>query len=432
MAEKDFETMKKAAEDAAENLKVFSESFGTLLISFASIMEQFSELTEQMSAGTPVADNTAKSKKKTTKKVAAVEDDEADTDVDVTVPDPKSKGNDKTKMSGKKYDSIEEGDMGKVDAPKVGDDDFREADIHVLDREYLDSLAYEDLMYYGSEFKLSNAKYKNLTDRREHLVDIIMDYIEKELEKEAESKNAKKTTSKSKKAVKVIKEPEPEDEGDYGDGSEVMDDDELLYNKILDATKDMTTEEIADQLADAGLSPRGKRQALIDKLFNAVKDGKIEWDDEDDDSEDYDDEDEEDTADLVEDDIDDEDGEDEGYAVNDYDNPEMPKARKKALMAFEKEVRKMLKDKTLTTAKMKKALTDFYPKEKDAIKSMSAEEVFNAYVDMKQYFIDDEGESYGDSDAYYVNGIPYCCGEPLRETEDGTLECAICGEAYEL
>lgn len=447
MKEKNVTNLKELARDVSVCMAELTRKLAEYMVAQAVVMDAFSEtsdtidtIKEVLIGGSSAAvdsepEEAPVSKKKTAKTakkaVKEVEEDEDDEPVAAeSVPNPESAGNDGSKVTGKKYASFKEGDAGKPGAPKFGDDDFREADIHVLDKKYLSSLAYQDLMYYGEEFDVSNAKYKNLTDRREHLVELIWEYIENELEKEEAEKAAKqkKSASSNKKTAKkatVVVEEEPEDEPD--DTSEDADEDELLHDRILAAVEDMTTEEIADVLADAGISPRGKRQSLIEKLFTAVKEGKIEWDDEDSDSDSEPEENVSEDPDLPEEnEVEDE------YGTNDYDNPEMPAERKKALMAFEKDVKKKVKSKSLTAVKMKKALIEFYPEDEDEINDLSVDELVEAYVNMKQYFIDDEGDTYGDSEAYYVNGVPYCCGAVLEEQKDGTFKCPVCGESYEV
>ena len=42
----------------------------------------------------------------------------------------------------------------------------------------------------------------------------------------------------------------------------------------------------------------------------------------------------------------------------------------------------------------------------------------------------DEGKDVEEPGAYTVNGVPYCCGKPLKEV-DNTFICEVCGAEYE-
>ena len=59
-------------------------------------------------------------------------------------------------------------------------------------------------------------------------------------------------------------------------------DNDPVYAQIVEAVADMETEEIADLLAEVGVSAKGKRESLIEKLVQAVKDGLIDFSDEED------------------------------------------------------------------------------------------------------------------------------------------------------
>ena len=95
---------------------------------------------------------------------------------------------------------------------------------------------------------------------------------------------------------------------------------------------------------------------------------------------------------------------------------------------IEKEIRQLLKNKKLTTAKMKKFLANYYEGNADCedCSNCSTEELTACYIQTKQALVDDEGEVHEEAEAYTRNGEYYCCGVPLQEDNS----CAICGSEY--
>ena len=241
---------------------------------------------------------------------------------------------------------------------------------------------------------------------------------------EPEDEEVEEKPSKAKKApAKRVAIPKEEDEEVEDDDEDVDDIDEVTQN-VLDIVEDMETSEIADILSDAGLSPKGKRQALIDKVIKAVKDGTISIDDEDD-GEDV--EEDEDTVEDTEDEA-------EDFGPNDFDNPNMTDERREALEALNGQLRKDFKAKKLKLTTMKKELKAFYDGDDEALEAiaeMKSDEILDNYIDMKQLFIDDDGEENETESPYSVNGEYYCCGMPLTYNEDdNTFICEVCGSEY--
>ena len=85
-------------------------------------------------------------------------------------------------------------------------------------------------------------------------------------------------------------------------------------NVLVDENEDMENEDIADILAEVGISAKGKRETLIDKLVKAVREGLVEFDEEDEEVDDEEDDIEE--APVSADSEDDEDDEEDN--INDF------------------------------------------------------------------------------------------------------------------
>lgn len=198
-----------------------------------------------------------------------------------------------------------------------------------------------------------------------------------------------------------------------------------IYAKVVDAVADMTNEEIADVLVDIGLSAKGKREALIEKVVQAVRDGLLDFDDEDE-------EEETEVAEAPvakEAPVEDSDEEEEDN-TNDIDNPAMTEARKKAILAQDDEIRKQFSKGEVTRADLVEFLQSFYDTEDD-MSDMSDEDLLDTYIDAVCRLVDDEGDLIEEG-AYSLNGEPACCGRVLNYSEDTKMFiCEHCGEEYE-
>ena len=291
-------------------------------------------------------------------------------------------------------------------ATKVPTNTTEEVSSKTVTREQLDGMTYNNIKKLAKELGVSavgnrediTARILGLTSESEGTV------------KEAPEKNTKSNT-----------EPE-EVEVDEKDN-------DPLYAKVVYTVSDMSNEEIADILADIGVSAKGKREALIEKVVQAVRDGLLDFDDEDEEEE------VEDTSShsnkykedvsTVEDDEDDEED-----LINDIDNPAMTEARKKAIIAQDNSIRKQFKDGDVTRDNLVEFLQSFYDTDDD-MEDMSDDDLLDTYIDAVCRLVDDEGDLIEEG-AYTLNGEPACCGRVLIYSEDTNLFiCEHCGEEYE-
>lgn len=310
------------------------------------------------------------------------------------------------KKSTTKKSKVEKQEVDEVDETSDETDD-------IYTKEALDGKKYNELKKIAKEVGVS-AK-----GDRETLIDNILGASE-QIEEDFDEDDEEETT---------LEDVEDEDDTDEDDGeeedveAEPIDDEESLAEEIEDRVSEMETEEIADLLVEAGISTKGKRQALINKLIKAVQDGAIAINGKDEDEEEPED-----------DDYEDDDYEDEGDEedVNDLSNPNIKPARKKALKALKSMLEKKYNDGKLKAVTMKKALKAYYDESADEIDDMDNDELFDAYLQLKMLFIDDEGDEVEEGAPYTLNGEPYCCGQPLQyNEEDDTFICEICGGEYE-
>lgn len=199
-----------------------------------------------------------------------------------------------------------------------------------------------------------------------------------------------------------------------------------LYDRVVSSVADMSNEEIADLLVEVGLSAKGKREALLDKLVQAVRDGLLDFDDEDSEDGGEDEESDEETVPATEEESDEIDEDN----INDTDNPDMTKARKDAILAQDAEIRQQFKSKELKKKDMIEFLQSFYDTEED-MKDLTTDELLDTYIDAVCRLIDDDGELVEEG-AYMLNGEPACCGRHLSYSEDtNKFICEHCGEEYD-
>ena len=313
-----------------------------------------------------------------------------------------------------------------------------------FDEDQLRQMTYTDLKSLCAESGVSAKGNRETLIQRLLEVEISAPLSESEDEPEEEPKKPAKKTSKktSKKSEPEPVEEDDEDEEDESDDEpEDVEEDTDEYIKALEEQiAEMSNEDLAQILSEAGLSVKGKRQALIDRFMDAVLEGKIEWDDgedADDDEEEPDDEDEsEDVDDEDEEEDEDDRGDEEGYDPNDMENPDMTEERKAAIQKLSDKIRGDYKRKKLKIAAVSKWLKQHFDGDDDSLKAIAEltdDDLVEEYIYNKCLYVDDDGEKMEDSTGYEVNGVPYCCGMPLEEDEEtGELVCSVCGETYEV
>lgn len=221
-----------------------------------------------------------------------------------------------------------------------------------------------------------------------------------EIEEVTETKkSAPKTAAKKSLSKTKVEEPAEEDEAEEVDPVEA---------RILEATEDMSDDEIRELLEDVGVSSKGKRQSLITKLVAAVDDGLIDLDDEEENSESEVEEVEE-TADVTE---------------------GMTKKRKKAYEELCDETEEAFESDEITRGDLISFINAFNGTD-ETFKKVSDEELMTKYLELSAMLVDDEGNVVEEG-AYFINEEPYCCGHPLHFDEDSNkFVCDCCGSEYE-
>lgn len=272
-----------------------------------------------------------------------------------------------------------------------------------ITREQLDGMTYNNIKKLAKEMGIS------AVGNRDEITARILGETAEENEVQEEDKPVAKQNNEAPEEV-------PVDEKDN----------DPLYAKVVETVADMSNEEIADVLVDIGLTAKGKREALIEKVVQAVRDGLLDFDDdEESDEEEVVEAPAKKEAPAVE-----ESDEEEDDMTNDVDNPKMTEARRKAILSQDDEIRKQFKKGEVTREDLAEFLQSFYDVEDD-MDDMSDDDLLDTYIDAVCRLIDDDGELVEEG-AYSLNDEPACCGRVLTYSEDTKMFiCEHCGEEYE-
>jgi len=295
----------------------------------------------------------------------------------------------------------------KENEPSVKNDvtsDKEDSDGEEMTAEELREMSYNDLKAYAKSMGI-----KAIGSHKQLLANILktLDKEDEEEEKTVNSvKNKKMPVSAKKSAVPADEEDDEEQEEEAGD------------DDLRAELAGMDTKELADILSEAGLSVKGKKEALITRIIKAVEDGLIEFEEEE----------EEEETEEIEDTKEDEDNtNDRGYDLNDPKNPNMTEERKDAVSAIAKEVRAGIKKKKITDDDMTEFLLAVGYTKKEI---SSLDDIVDTYLQEKSLFINDDGEEVESETPYSLNGEPACCGRFLEKDGD-TYTCSVCGNEYE-
>lgn len=236
---------------------------------------------------------------------------------------------------------------------------------------------------------------------------------------EAPKKEAKKETKKAEPVEESLEVAEEESNVIPMDRSkdvkepEKTQEDTTLYDRIVSDLEGYSDEELADILSDIGVSPRGKRQALLAKIVTAIEEGKLEWEEDEETTE------VEDTVPVQEEDN----ASDEEVAEEILGSDE----RKKAVEALRDELTDAYNNDDLTDKEILTYLKKYY---NNNYTSNDPIEDAELYIEIQCNLIDDEGEAHEFEDPYYIGDDAYCCGLQLKQINDTDLYCEHCGTTY--
>lgn len=283
------------------------------------------------------------------------------------------------------------------------DEAVEETEISEVD---LGSMKLKELREYAEELGL-NSKGKR-TEVEERIQEFLNseDSEEEDLDEEVEDDDVEEFEESDESD-----EDEDSEEDDSEDiEEEDSDEDDEKYAQVKEYVENASDEEIKDTLKELGLSTKGKREALIEKLYQAVKDGLFEFAEDDEESEDVEDV---------------EESEEESEELLDDMTPE----RAEGVEELQEKVYADFESGNLT----RKDMTTYLKQVGVAVtKKVDDEDVLEMYINKLDLLVDDEGEFHEEGeDPYTVNGVPYCCGAKLEVLEDGGYKCNVCGAEYD-
>lgn len=262
----------------------------------------------------------------------------------------------------------------------------------------LGSMKLKELREYAEELGL------NSKGKRAEVEDRIREFLDNQEDSEEDEDLGEEPEEESEEPEIEENEDSEEDEDSEEAEDEVEDG---TYAKVMQYVNEASDDELRETLEELGLSSKGKREALVEKIYQAVKDGLFEFEDEEP-SEDVEPEEE----------TDEETSEDLG----------MTEERAKAIEAMEEQVQEEFEEDKIT----RKEMVAYLKQVGIAVtKKVEDEAVVEMYTEKLALLIDDEGEFHDEGgDPYNINEVPYCCGAPLEEIEGG-YRCNVCGTEYE-
>lgn len=242
-------------------------------------------------------------------------------------------------------------------------------------------------------------------------------------------KDAKEEVPTEVEMDKAIEEAEipTEDRGEEIEiAEEVNDEDEealpegepTLYDQVVSDLEGYSDEELADILSEVGVSPKGRRQALLAKIVQAIEDGKLEWEDEE----------ESDGAIQEQALIERTSNKDAEPKEDEEDDFQGTEARKQACY---EECDKIEEDIARGNISMKEIIKFLKEYHNGKYVSQGEDADIEEYMAIQCDLIDDEGTKHDLADPYYVGDDVFCCGQHLKQLNDDYY-CEICGTTYEV
>ena len=213
--------------------------------------------------------------------------------------------------------------------------------------------------------------------------------------------------------IEIDEEVEDEDEDALPEGEPT------LYDQVVADLEGYSDEELADILSEVGVSPKGRRQALLAKIVQAIEDGKLEWEDESEETT------EDAPQEATEPSKDVEPQDDQEVDEDDFVGTE---ARKQACYEECDRIEEDIEKGNISMKEIIKFLKEYH---NGKYVSQGEDADIEEYMAIQCDLIDDEGNKHDLADPYYVGDDVFCCGQHLKQLNDDYY-CEICGTTYEV
>lgn len=282
--------------------------------------------------------------------------------------------------------------------------------------EELNALSYNDLKAKAKELGVKAVGSKKVIIENILALNTPEDVKEEaptEAEMDKAIEEAKVPTEDRGEEIEIDEEVEDEDEDALPEGEPT------LYDQVVADLEGYSDEELADILSEVGVSPKGRRQALLAKIVQAIEDGKLEWEDES----------EETTEDAPQEatepskDVEPED--DQEVDEDDFVGTE---ARKQACYEECDRIEEDIEKGNISMKEIIKFLKEYH---NGKYVSQGEDADIEEYMAIQCDLIDDEGNKHDLADPYYIGDDVFCCGQHLKQLNDDYY-CEICGTTYEV
>lgn len=303
----------------------------------------------------------------------------------------------------------------------------------------LESLSIAELRKMAKELGLdTKGKKVDIIARIEALNEPVEENVEEVVEEVIETPEVEEVEVEDDDVEdEVLIEDEDEDEDDaeeeYEEEEADEDDEEPSELELLKAElEDYSLEELKEVLESVELSTKGKKQALISRIIQAVEDGIIAYGDDEEEIEVEDDLDElvtdEDEIEVekVTDEEESDDEEEEDYEEDEEE--EELSVREQAQAEIEERILEDYENGDLTDKQITKFLNEY---SNGTFKTVNKKRSLNKYIEIMTELVDEDGDVVELGEPYYVgDDVAFCCGAELKEV-DGDFYCEICGNEYE-
>ena len=300
----------------------------------------------------------------------------------------------------------------------------------------LESLSIAELRKMAKELGLdTKGKKVDIIARIEALNEPVEENVEEVVEEVIETPEVEEVEVEEVEVDdvedEVLIEDEDDAEEDYEEEEADEDDEEPSDLELLKAElEDYSLEELKEVLESVELSTKGKKQALISRIIQAVEDGIIAYGDEEEEIEVEDDLDElvtdEDEIEVEE--VTDEEESDDEEDYEDEEEEEELTVREQAQAEIEERILEDYENGDLTDKQITKFLNEY---SNGTFKTVNKKRSLNKYIEIMTELVDEDGDVVELGEPYYVgDDVAFCCGAELKEV-DGDFYCEICGNEYE-
>ena len=297
----------------------------------------------------------------------------------------------------------------------------------------LESLSIAELRKMAKELGLdTKGKKVDIIARIEALNEPVEENVEEVVEEVIETPEVEEVEVDDVEDEVLIEDEDEDDaEEEYEEEEADEDDEEPSELELLKAElEDYSLEELKEVLESVELSTKGKKQALISRIIQAVEDGIIAYGDDEEEIEVEDDLDElvtdEDEIEVEE--VTDEEESDDEEDYEDEEEEEELTVREQAQAEIEERILEDYENGDLTDKQITKFLNEY---SNGTFKTVNKKRSLNKYIEIMTELVDEDGDVVELGEPYYVgDDVAFCCGAELKEV-DGDFYCEICGNEYE-